>query len=114
MALGVLMRPMAIAAVLAVGAPAYAAAPGFSAAGTISQANARETQFEIVLPGVTSNPMACADASGIFRITNAASNYSTIVSLLITAYAAHKTLQVWNSACDTDGVPLISAVFVTG
>jgi hypothetical protein len=94
-------------------AVAQAGAPRFTSAGTITQLNARETSVEVVVPSAAGSPMSFTGyTAGVYRISSSASNYAVIVSALIAAYSSGKAVELWNSGCDTDGAPLISAAFI--
>lgn len=91
-------------------AAAYAA-PGWTAPSTISQIITAENYLTVILT-TGSNPMSCASTTW-YRLPTTAANYQTIAANLMTAKAQGKSVEVWASACDADGVSLIVAAWMT-
>ncbi|MGR4866922.1 hypothetical protein [Caulobacter sp. LARHSG274] len=86
--------------------PAYAA-PGMTTPALLTAINARDLGFQFYIPN-TSNPMGCSNPT-TFRIAPSMSNYNAMVSTILTAFTAQKTISVYVYTCDTDGVSLIAA-----
>lgn len=107
-----LARTLAIAA-LASSAffPLTASAAGMTSNFSIAGLGAREMGFEMWTNDSFTNGVVCSNPN-TFRILSSYSNYQTIVSTLTTAFATGKTVHLWASGCDTDGVTLFIAAWV--
>ena len=93
------------------GTPAQAA--GLTSPFTIGQMFPRELGYDMITsgPAITS-PVGCSRTDAV-RIVPTAANYQAIISTLIAAYLAGKTVKVWVTQCDTDGVSLFIAASVS-
>lgn len=56
-----------------------------------------------------SNPVGCT-ITNKFRLLTTAVNYEVIASALLTAITLRKAVQLWTSACDSDGASIIISV----
>ncbi len=98
---------MAVALILSMQSWAAMASPGYTLSATMSYFNGRDNGLDFSLGGV-SNPMACASYYTL-RLPPAATNYATVASTLMMAYALGRKVQVYVYNCDTDGVGIIAA-----
>lgn len=91
---------------------ASTAAPGMSSSFVIATMGTRENVMEIqVTPSITS-PMGCANTTYV-RLPTSAANYNAISANLMTAFATGKSVVVYVSGCDSEGVSLIVSAYVS-
>lgn len=85
-------------------------AGAYTTAAIISEIAPRENGLDILVASA-GNPMACA-WTGMFRLPTSAANYQVIASVLMTAAAQRRPVQVYANSCDGDGASLILAARV--
>lgn len=88
------------------------AAPGMSSSFVITTMGTRETVLELqVTPSITS-PMGCANTTYV-RLSTSAANYNAISANLMTAFATGKSVVVYVTGCDAEGVSHIVSAYVS-
>ena len=84
-------------------------ASGFSSFTTIVQTITNDTHTEVRVDGATSNPDQCANTNG-YALETAHSNYAAMMSTLLSAQLAGKTVRFWLSGCGSNSLPKITSV----
>ena len=103
-----MLKALALFSVIAL--PQSAVAGAYTSAGVIWELNPREYGLDLTVPSA-GNPVSCA-WSGKFRLQQTAANYQVIASVLITAAAQKKPVQLYATSCDGDGATIIVAANV--
>lgn len=90
--------------------PQSAIAGAYTSAAVIGTLNPREYGLDLYVPSA-GNPVPCS-WSGMFRLQQTAANYQVIASVIITAAAQKKPVQLYAASCDSDGATIIVAAMV--
>jgi hypothetical protein len=88
------------------------AGPGMTNPVSISSVGTREVGVDVYSATSVTSSMACTNTAAV-RISTSAANYKGIVSGIMTAFAAGKTIKFWVTQCDSaDGMALAIAAWI--
>ncbi len=84
-------------------------ASGFSSFTMIVQTITNDAHTEVRVAGVTSNPDQCLNTNG-YTLETMQSNYAAMMSTLLSAQLARKTVRFLISGCGSNNLPKITSI----